>query len=274
MTFFNKIGPVAWLLMAFVAIACNRVPDYVIKPADMALLMADMRTADAVTSVQRSDYTDDARKLALKNAVLERHNVSEEKFDTSLIWYGHNIGLYQEVTQQSIEILEKRLKEASALSAGEAAMSVSGDSVDIWSAPSVFTVTQRSPSNYLTFYFDTDPNWEKGDIYTLRSRMITPVQYAQWNLTAVYDDGAIETITSNISLDNPARQEITLVTDSTRNALHISGWINVDPIAGRPAIVDSLSLMRRRTSPELASTRKYNQKKIIPKDNDTNDTVP
>lgn len=254
-------------------VACNRVPGYVIKPDDMAELMADIRMADAIVNVRRDDYTTDAKKMALRNAVFERHGVTSEQFDTSLMWYGKNIDRYQEVTQQTIEILEKRLKDASVLAAGEAAMSVSGDSVDIWEYPRAFVINQRSPSQYITFDFDTDQNWEKGDVYTLRARLLTPLQYAQWNITAVYDDGAVETITSNIALDNPARQEMTLVTDSTRTATHISGWINLEPSAGRPAIADSIGLMRRRTSPALAASRKYIQKLIAPKKNE-GDTIP
>lgn len=253
--------------------ACKRVPSYVVQPDEMAELMADIRMGDAVISVQRGQYGSESKKLVLKNAILERHGVTPEQFDTSLIWYGKNIGIYQEITQKSIDILEKRLKEVNAMAADEAAMSISGDSVDIWTDSKFYLVDRFSPSNYITFSFESDQNWESGDVYTLRSRVITPMQYAQWNLTATYDDGAIETITSNISLENPARQELTLVTDSTRNATRISGWINLEPSLGRPAILDSLSLMRRRNSPVLARSRKYSQKLIAPKINETSDTV-
>lgn len=273
MTYAAKI---ATLICAALLVACSDVPSYVIKPDKMAALMADIRIADAVISVQHTEYNTSESQLALRNAVLERHGVTSEQFDTSLIWYGKNMPVYQEVTKQTIDILEKRLKQVSATVAGEAAMSVSGDSVDIWDASKFFIFTNRSPSNYITFSFDTDPNWMPGDVYTLRSRLVTPARYGQWNITTVYDDGAVETITSNISLDKPGRQEITLITDSTRTATHLSGWINIEPLAERPAIVDSLSLMRRRTSPALARQRKYSQKLIAPtsdKPQQTNDSI-
>lgn len=261
------------IAVALAATSCNRVPSYVIAPDDMAELMADVRMADAVVTVQRKEYTTEARKLALKRAVLARHGVSEEKFDTSLIWYGKNIGIYQDVTKASIEILEKRLKEAQALAAGEAAMSVSGDSVDIWDAARYVVVGQRTPTHYYTFNYDADPNWERGDVYTMRARLLNQAQSAEWNMTAVYDDGAVETITQTIQLNNLAKQEITLVTDSTRTATNISGWLNVEPLPGHVAIADSISLMRRRTSPALAKTRKFAQKLIVPKKNEEADTI-
>lgn len=261
--------------MAAIA-ACNTMPDYVVPPDEMAELMADIRIADAVVAVQHNDYESDASKLALKRAVLDRHGISEEQFDTSLIWYGKNIGVYQEVTQKSIDILENRLKQANMRIAGEAAMSISGDSVDIWDASRYFVITQRSPTQFISFDYESDPNWEKGDVYTLKGRLINQLKDAKWNLTVVYDDGAIETITSTIASDNPRRQELTLVTDSTRTAIYISGWINLEPQAGRPAIADSISLMRRRSSPALAQTRKYSQKTIAPeeiKKNEPTDTT-
>lgn len=259
------------LLLLSVVCACKNVPSHVIKPDKMASLMADIRMADAVISIQRKDYPSEEERLALKDAVFARHNVSSEQFDTSLIWYGHNMGMYQDITKETLSILEERLKETNRLSADEAAMSVAGDTVDIWDSPTVAVITSRSPSQFIVFGFDEDPNWEQGDVYTLTTHLVTPAKYGQWNLTAFYDDGALETISSNIELDKPGKQELTLITDSTRHAVRLSGWINIEPNEWRPAILDSIGLTRRRTSPELARTRKYSQKQYLPR-TDESDT--
>jgi len=252
------------MIVAAVLAACNGVPDYVVQPEEMARLMADVRMADAVVSVQNREYADDTARMALRRAVLARHGVSEEKFDTSLVWYGHNIGLYQEVTNRSIDILEQRLKDAGARAAGEAAMSVAGDSVDIWTGSQLYAVTRRSPSHYVTFSFDADRNWEPGDIYTFRSRIVTPMSEARWNMTAVYDDGAMEMISYTMNLSEPRRQELTLVTDSTRTAVRISGWIELKPDGHRPAVIDSVGLTRRRSNAVIARNRRSVQRMIIP----------
>lgn len=244
--------------------ACKRVPEYVIQPEEMAVLMADVRMADAVLTAQSRAYADPAKKLALKQAVLERNGVTQEQFDTSLMWYGHNIGKYQEVTDRSIEILEERLKEANVRAAGEAAMTVAGDSVDIWNGPAVFSLSRRSPSEYISFSYDSDQNWEQGDIYTLRSRFVVPPAEASWNMTAEYDDGAIDIIQGSMSVTEPRKQEIILVTDSTRRAVRIGGWMHVSPEGNRPVIMDSVSLVRRRTDPVSAQLRRNSQRQILP----------
>lgn len=257
--------------IATALVACNGVPDYVVQPDEMASLMADVRMADAVVSIQIREYADDTAKLALRRAVLQKHGVTEEQFDTSLVWYGHNIGKYQEVTQMSIDILEQRLKDATARAAGEAALSVAGDSVDIWTGPQVFSVNRRSPSQYVAFSFDSDRNWEPGDIYTLRTRVVSPLSKVRWNMTAYYDDGAVETATFNMNITEPRKQELMLVTDSTRTAVRISGWIEISPDGHRPAIIDSVSLTRRRTNAILARNKHSSQRQIEPKNNKKED---
>ena len=261
------------LAVLLVSVACHRVPSYVIQPEEMAELMADVRMADAVVSVQNRDFPSEAHKIALKQAVLEKHGVTAEQFDTSLIWYGHNIGRYQEVTDESIEILEARLKEAGAKAAGEAAMSVSGDSVDIWSGPQALVFNHRSPSEFVEFSFSNDRNWERGDVYTFRAHVINPAKAGHWNITAEYDDGAVEMITSNISQTEPKRQEISLYTDSTRTATRISGWMRIQPDAHRPAILDSISLTRRHIVPGTSIPYRGQQRKILSKKAIKNDSV-
>ncbi len=257
--------PVVIAVAALLTTACNRVPSHVIKPDDMAEIMADVRMADAVVTVQNTEYIPQEKKLALKQAIFQRHGITEEQFDTSLVWYGHNVERFQDVNDKVIEILEKRLKEATVIAAGEAAMTVAGDSVDLWNGYPTYTFTKRLPSQYLTFSFEADQNWEKGDIYTLRTRVMMPGTYAQWAMTTEYEDGAIEMITNIISQSQPNKQELTLYTDSTRVAKRISGWMKIIPSGNKPAIIDSISLTRRRIDQSNGGRRSYQQRLIEPK---------
>lgn len=255
---------------ALAAIGCNRVPDEVIEPEAMASLMADMRVANAVVSVNASDYRNPAAKEALKQALFARHGVTEEQYDSSLMWYGHNIGIYQEVTDRSIEILEQRLEEAGS-AATAAAMSVAGDSVDIWDGPRLFTFDRRSASDYLTFNLEPDRNWDSGDVYTWHARFVMPAAKAQWTITAEYDDGVVEMLHSSIYTTAPGRQEITFFTDSTRRARSISGWLQIEPDNRRPAVIDSVGLIRRRKY-DAANGRRL-QRRIIPRATNADTTV-
>lgn len=257
------------LIMLLAAVSCNKVPKGVIQPEQMAQLSADLRMADAVVKVRTADYQAPASRLALREAVFARHGVTGAQYDSSLVWYGHNIRRYQDVTDRTIEILEQRLNEANAISAGDVAMSVAGDSVDLWLDVMPWVITPSSPSNILTFSNDSDANWEAGDSYTIRARIITPVKGVRWNLTTWYDDGALETITTALSPTDPHRQEITMLTDSTRTAVRIAGYILVEPEGHKPAILDSLSLTRRHPVPGVRSSRPHQQRLYVPRPSDT-----
>lgn len=261
---FTGISLIAGLLLTVAA--CNRVPKHVLPPDRMALLMADMRMADAVVTSNPDDYPSEASKLILKKAVYLKNGVTAEQFDTSLVWYGHNIDKYQEVTEKSIEILEKRMKEVNALAAGEAALSVAGDSVDLWNGPETYVFRRDFPGRFITFAMDSDANWERGDIYTMRTHGVTQAVSSSWGMTMIYADGTMETAGSSFSTANPNRQELVLHTDSSRVPVRISGWIKIDPDLNRPAIIDSISLTRRRVDPMKYVARRYEQRRIIPRE--------
>ncbi len=242
--------------LVVVAAGCNGTPSDVIAPEPMAKLMADIRMADAVVSVNAHDYSTDSARQVLRQAVFERNGVTAAQFDSSLVWYGHNISRYQDVTDRSIEILEQRLA-AAGTAPGQAAMSVAGDSVDVWTAPVAYTVTRRSPSEYITFSLDADRNCERGDVYTWRFKMIAPGAEASWAMTTEYDDGSVEVQNMTIPTST-LRPEITFRTDSTRSARNINGWLRLSPDGHRPVIVDSMSLVRRRAGSEKPQ-RNYRQ---------------
>lgn len=258
----NKLFKTVLVVLAVAAASCNRVPDGVIKPEAMARLMADIRVADAVVNVNGADYRNRASREALRKAVFDRHGVTEAEFDSSLVWYGHNIGRYQDVTDRSIEILEERLEIAGS-KATEAAMSIAGDSVDVWEKPRVYTFNEKSPTHFLTFSLETDRNWESGDVYTWRARFVVPPTKADWAITAHYDDGVVEILQSSVKSSAPGKHEITFFTDSTRRADYISGWLEVEQPGHRPVVIDSVSLVRRRKFAPVGGRR--SQRRIVPK---------
>lgn len=240
----NRLA-LALTIVALAASACKRVPSDVIQPEEMAALSADLKVASAVVDVRRGEFANRASREALKAAVFKRHGVTEAEYDSSLVWYGHNIGKFQEVNERTIELLEQRLADAGSL-ATAAAMSAAGDSVDIWEKSRTIVLRPESPTEYITFSFDNDRNWEKGDVYTWRIKFTVQPAQAEWAITAEYDDGGSEMLQTGMPVSSPGRHEITFFSDSLRTARHISGWLRLKPQGDRPVLVDSIALVRRR----------------------------
>lgn len=257
-----------WLISAIAITlfsSCKRVPKDIIQPDDMASLMADMRLASAVVNIEAPSYRTDDSREALKRAVLDRHGVSEEQFDHSLMWYGHNITLYQEMTDKSVEILQSRLNDAGAeVTHSTVTM---GDSSDVWQLPRVYSIDSRFPADYISFSLPTEP--EQGYIYTWQARLAVPPADAVWNITAEYTDGSVEYVNSLMSPHNPASQRLSLYTDSTRTLHHVSGWLKVRNASRMPVVIDSLALTRRKYENGMYGRR---VQRFIPSSSDVDST--
>lgn len=258
------------IIVLVVACACKRTPGYVIKTDEMSALLADMHMAEAVVENDYGSYASDSSRMALKQAVLERHGVTPEQFDTSLVWYGHNIDEYLQVYDGTIELLKAR--QAAAGSASVMAMSIGGDSAEIWPGSRYMALSQRLPSSMVGFDFKNDDNFEPGDIYTFRIKVLdNPGSRVKWAMAANYAEGGLDVLTLNISPQQNGWAEVTFVTDSTLTLDRIRGHFEVETDDNKSGEiwVDSISLVRRRLTPEAYQQRfrikQYNKPKL--KDN-------
>lgn len=257
----RKLLPAITLVLVFAA--CNRVPEQVIQPDEMAELMADVRVADAVIAVNPAQYNVPGTREALRQAVFDRHNVTKEQFDSSLVWYGHNMNLYQDIADKTIEILEARMAKVNGVVA-EAALSVAGDSVDVWQRPTAMIVNSFSPSPYITFNLQSDRNWQRGDFFTWNAHLAVPPTDASWSITAEYSDGTTETVVASLDITELNRQSLTFFTDSTRTAVALSGWLRLGLNGDRPVVIDSLSLTRSRITMPNQPYRRM-QRRVVPR---------
>ncbi|MDE7376131.1 MAG: DUF4296 domain-containing protein [Muribaculaceae bacterium] len=247
-----------YIIIVLVAVcSCKRTPGYVIKTDEMSALLADMHMAEAVVENDYGSYSTDSSRMALKQAVLERHGVTLEQFDTSLVWYGHNIDEYLKAYDGAIALLKER--QASASSASVLAMSIGGDSAEVWPGSRYMVLSDRLPSPMVGFDFKQDDNFERGDIYTFRIKVLdNPSAKVKWNIAADYDDGRLDVLTLNISPQQSGWSEVTFVSDSTRMLNRIRGHFEVETDDGAKTDeiwVDSISLVRRRVTPEMYQQR-------------------
>lgn len=250
-------------LVLSIICGCNKVPEDVIQPQKMAEIMADMQTAEAVVESNRRYYPGNDQNRALKEAVYLKHGVTGEQVDSSMVWYGHHITEYMKVCDANIEILETRLIENGSHASGSAALSVDGDSVDVWPFPRFLRLGPHDATRTISFNFERDDSWEKGDSYTLRFKSFHHSAPSDWSIVADYEDGSVELLTSNLT--GEGWHELTFRTDSADMAIRIYGYLSVDPRNLHDVMLDSVALVRRRLNPEFYSMRyhqrRYNFKK-------------
>ncbi|MCM1452391.1 MAG: DUF4296 domain-containing protein [Clostridium sp.] len=228
---------------------CSRVPKGIIPPEEMSELLADVHTAEAVATVSPRDHNNDSSKLALKIAVFERHGVTSEQFDSSLVWYAHNIGKYIEVYDDAIEILQERSQNVGTMLV-QASVSMAGDSVDVWPASKHLVLSSRLPSNRVGFDLPYDENWERGDMYSFRAKVVGGEGVAlDWVFVADYDDKSVEMLETTGTSNVNGWNEMTFVTDSTKQLQRLRGYFAPKTEEKAAYWVDSISLLRKRLDP-------------------------
>ena len=248
----------ASLILLGVAGACDRTPDYVLKK-QMVDLLTDIHKAEGVVDLNRTRYGSDSMRKVMKQSVLLRHGVTQEQFDTSMVWYGHNIERYIEVYDDVIARLESEVAEVDADQGGARVdMAVVGDSADAWPESRMHRYFYGQPDAMVRFNLRRDENWETGDIYTWRfykSNMQSPLYYA---IAAQYTDGTSDYMTGTTT--GQGWSEIVMQIDTARTAQNVYGFATVSPAPGEVAYIDSIALVRTRFSPDhydRASVRTY-----------------
>lgn len=226
--------------------ACNSTPDNVMSKDKMADVMADMYVAESVTDVNRTKYYtagNDSLRKVLKQSILQRHGITQELLDSSLMYYGRNLDKYVEVHDLIVEKLEQRLSQSDAAMA-RAGGSMAGDSVNSWPGAPEVIISRRSPQQMLTFALIPDDNWEKGDQYVWSIKTLNMRLPGSWMMAVDYPEGITEY--THGQFQGEGLNQLRLITDSTRMPTRIYGSLTVNPARGEIIYLDSINLTRKR----------------------------
>lgn len=234
-------------------VACKGTPDGVLSTDEMAALLADIHTGEAVVETNTSTFSTDSAKYRLKLAIYARHGVTPEQVDSSLRWYGYHMDKYVEVYDRVAEILQARmlLAEEKAGDAGQSEQStlaMEGDSVDVWTGVRARRFSDEMPSDVVTFSFSSDPNWERGDIYTFRGKMLQNDSRAILALAMDYSDGSVDYLTKPLIGDG--WHEVRIAADSAKILREVYGSLLYVPTSGHVTYIDSVSFTRTRWKPD------------------------
>jgi len=87
---------ISFLLFLFLLPACRK-PSWVLSEKQMEDLLFDIHLADAEISNSFIDFRTEKQKQDLYASVFEKHKITQEQFDTSLVWYGKNLSKFLEI---------------------------------------------------------------------------------------------------------------------------------------------------------------------------------
>ena len=84
-------------MLAMMVFSCHNRPSEVLPRKKMENVMYDMYIAEAIIDHDYQNFTLPEKKEALIKHVLEKHKISEARWDTSLSWYSDNIDQYLQI---------------------------------------------------------------------------------------------------------------------------------------------------------------------------------
>lgn len=252
----RRLLPISAILILL--IACSKTPGYVISENKMAKILADIHTAEAVVDANSSTFRFDSARQAFKQSICMRYGVTTQELDTSLYWYGQNLEEYMKVYDKTIEILEDRIAETEKAGGKSTdqpqAISLDGDSVNLWQGPVSIRNSIGNASDFLTFAFNTDQNWERGDRYTVSLIPINPHSSVFITIAVTYNDGTAEYVTLNQGSEG--KKSLTLVLDSAKAATTVYGSIHYSPTRNEISYLDSISVVRTRGRNDNVAARR------------------
>ena len=159
------------LLGAAMTVSCGKqIPKDIIQPAEMEDLLYDYHLAISLgADLPNMENVD---KEGMKKYALEKHHISQAEFDSSMVWYTRHANfLYDIFTQLEKRFLmaENRMKTQINKRSGQITISLSGDTVDVWSDRDLYWLTASSLTNKVTFNLKADTTFRPTDALCLEA---------------------------------------------------------------------------------------------------------
>ena len=157
------------LVALSVAASCIDRPDCVLDEPQMVDVLVDVHRAEGLLDLQdqqaQRPVESDQFQREVIAAVLQKHGVSREQYDSSLMWYAQHLNLLTRVYGH----VDERLKEEHdywSLQAEEAqdfAASAAGDSVQLWTMRHHLVLDHARRGDMRFWEFPSDSNFQTGD---------------------------------------------------------------------------------------------------------------
>lgn len=250
----NKFSRLLLWVTVLIFFSCGKqIPDDIIQPAQMEDLLYDYHLA--LTMGNDLSYTDRYKRESYKNYVFEKHGVTEAEFDSSMVWYTRNSMMLTEIyknLQKRYEIEEEQMRSELNKRSGQISVSLSGDSVDVWSDRNIYWLTSSPLTNRLMFDLKADTTFHANDILVFEAdysfltyEKNTTKAVISMNITFKNDS------TQGLSkvIDKSGKWDLTLKPDSAFEYKSINGFVYFDnPDSTETSVlINKIKLMRYRT---------------------------
>ena len=265
---------ISLMFLLVLSISCDRAPNGVLSKNDLANLIVDLQMADAYIESHRQDYPNDSTKQVLKQSIFKKHGVTSEEYDSSLVWYSHNMEDYVKAHDMALGKLKERYDKLAKnnskepperLGPGEqggpapsmtqgparklpqlAKVGAKGDTADLWQGKRSYMLTRGAGHGFIPFDFVPDADKQPGDRYQLVYKLTRGGNDFKASVNVDYTDGATAQVSRGST--NDGWVTIDIQSDSARQVRRVYGYVSFNIRRDGVAYVDSLMLLRTHLS--------------------------
>ena len=264
--------------------ACTpQVPSKYLQPDDMEDLMYDYYLSQGISNSQPRT-TDYDRRYNMQ-AVLKKYGLTNEEFDSTLVYYYNHMELMDAIYSN----IQKRLgDEALELGASEGEVerfttqSASGDTTDVWEGKRQLMLLPIPPYHIVQFSQKADTSYYKGDSFLLTFGSRFLVQSGSRNATVylavTYENDSVVSATIPINVSGGSTLRINAC---DQKAKQLDGYIymprrdQTDNASEIPLLLlDRIQLMRFHHKEKPEDEKEQEKAPVaVPEKNDTTDSL-
>lgn len=233
MFIFRRISLVLFLVFMCLLTGCKpQIPSQYLEPDEMEAILYDFHVMTSMTSVHYDKKTDYNKHLYMTE-ILEKHQVSQAVFDSSLVYYCTHAELLKSVYQNLSTRLEEQVLALGA-STGEmnkySGYSESGDTANIWKQNTEYMLIPIPPYNRIDFQIQSDSIFAAGDV--LQLHFMTNFVYQSGTKDAVmymavtYDNDSVASYRNQVYMSGLSQLRVT--TDHRHKIKSLKGFIYLD----------------------------------------------
>ena len=233
MFIFRRISLVLFLVFMCLLTGCKpQIPSQYLEPDEMEAILYDFHVMTSMTSVHYDKKTDYNKHLYMTE-ILEKHQVSQAVFDSSLVYYCTHAELLKSVYQNLSTRLEEQVLALGA-STGEmnkySGYSESGDTANIWKQNTEYMLIPIPPYNRIDFQIQSDSIFAAGDV--LQLHFMTNFVYQSGTKDAVmymavtYDNDSVASYRNQVYMSGLSQLRVT--TDHRHKIKALKGFIYLD----------------------------------------------
>lgn len=240
-----------WLLSAAFMVGCGKqIPEDIIQPDRMEHILYDYHLS--ISMGNQLSYSDNYQKEAYKNYVFEKHHITEAEFDSSMVWYTRHTqelaALYKKVGER-FRGEKKHMEDLLALRENKPAVSLPGDTVDVWYDRKLYWLTDVPLANKVTFEIPADSNFKPKDAFLWSAEYIFLSEgdrKATMGFNILFDNDSVAGRVEDITRSGV--QTLYIKPDSAFAIKSVNGFIyytDGDSVANTPGlIVNNITLTR------------------------------